>query len=185
MLPTSLQVSSPTTLWKLFSTACLSSEFENAERNRPSSTTNPKQQCRQAPVTNILQQHFCNEYTDFPPVSPPLSQSQQQPPLPMDQTAGSVFPTAAYQLQSAVEASTTPAVTLCSSEPTPIVTRGNPFGTLPTRVPPVHPQPRRQNSAVHPFQNDDRSVAHSCRKYVFCSTEPRICYPVAVQQSGP
>ena len=79
----------------------------------------------------------------------------------MDHTAGSVIPTAAYQPQSAVEASTTPAVTLCSSEPTPIVTCGNPFGTLPTSVPPVHPQPLRQNSAVHPFQNDDRSEAHS------------------------
>ena len=107
-----------------------------------------------------FQQNFCNEYTDFPPVSPPLSQSQGQPPLPMDQTAGSVFPTVACQLQSVVEASTAPAVTLCSSEPTPIVTCGNPFGTLATRVPPVLPQTRRQNSAVHPFQTDDRSKAH-------------------------
>ena len=78
----------------------------------------------------------------------------------MDQTAGSVFPTAACQLQSVVEASTTPAVTLCSSEPTPIVTCGNPFGTLATRVPPVLPQTHRQNSAVHLFQTDDRSKAH-------------------------
>ena len=60
-----------------------------------------------------------------------------------------------------MDAPATPAVTLCSSEPTPIVTCGNPFGTLPTSVPPVHPQTRRQNSAVHPFQNDDRSEAHS------------------------
>ena len=60
-----------------------------------------------------------------------------------------------------MEPSTTPAATLCSSEPTPIVTCGNPVSTLPTIVPPVHPQPRCQNSAVHPFQNDDRSEAHS------------------------
>ena len=78
----------------------------------------------------------------------------------MDQTAGSAFPTAACQLPSVVEVSTTPAVTLCSSEPTTIVTCVNPFGTLPTSVPPVFPQTRRQNSAVHLFQNDDRSEAH-------------------------
>ena len=43
----------------------------------------------------------------------------------MDQTAGSVVTTVACQLPSKVDASTTPAVTLFSSEPTPIVTCGN------------------------------------------------------------
>ena len=140
----------------------ISSEFENAELQVSlKETDHHRLPTRISSAANRqFQQHFCNEYTDFPPVSPSLSQSQQQPSLPKDQTAGSVFPTAAYQLQSAVEASTTPAVTLCSSKPTPIVTCGNPFGTLPTSVPPVHPQPRHQNSAVHPFQNDDCSEAH-------------------------
>ena len=141
----------------------ISSEFENAELQVSLKETDhhrlPTRSSSAA--SRQFQQHFCNEYTDFPPVSPPRSQSQQQPLLPIDQTAGSVFSTAAYHLQSAVEASTIPAVTLCSSEPTTIVTCGNPFGTLPTKVPPVHPHPRRQNSAVHHFQNDDRSVAHS------------------------
>ena len=139
----------------------ISSEFENAELQVSLKETDHHLPTRSSSTASRqFQQNFCNEYTDFPPVSPPLSQSQQQPPLPMDQTAGSVFPTAACQLQSVVEASTTPAVTLCSSEPTPIVTCGNPFGTLATRVPPVLPQTRRQNSAVHPFQTDDRSKAH-------------------------
>ena len=139
----------------------ISSEFENAELQVSLKQTDHHLPTRSSSTASRqFQQNFCNEYTDFPPVSPPLSQSQQLPPLPMDQTAGSVFPTAACQLQSVVEASTTPAVTLCSSEPTPIVTCGNPFGTLATRVPPVLPQTRRQNSAVHPFQTDDRSKAH-------------------------
>ena len=139
----------------------ISSEFENAELQVSLKETDHHLPTRSSSTASRqFQQNFCNEYTDFPPVSPPLSQSQQQPPLPMDQTAGSVFPTAACQLQSVVEASTTPAVTLCSSEPTPIVTCGNPFGTLATRVPPVLPQTHRQNSAVHLFQTDDRSKAH-------------------------
>ena len=140
----------------------ISSEFENAELQVSLKETDhhllPTRSSSTA--SRQFQQNFCNEYTDFPPVSPPLSQSQQHPSLPMDQTVGSVFPTAACQLQSVVEASTTPAVTLCSNEPTTIVTCGNPFGSLPTRVPPVLPQTRRQNSAVHPFQNDDRTETH-------------------------
>ena len=139
----------------------ISSEFENVELQVSLKETDHHLPTRSSSTASRqFQQNFSNEYTDFPPVSPPLSQSQQQPPLPMDQTAGSVFPTAACQLQSVVEASTTPAVTLCSGEPTPIVTCGNPFGTLAARVPPVLPQTRRQNSAVHPFQTDDRSKAH-------------------------
>ena len=139
----------------------ISSEFENAELQVSLKETDHHLPTRSSSTASRqFQQNFCNEYTDFPPVSPPLRQSQQQPPIPMDQTAGSVFPTAACQLQSVVEDSTTPAVTLCSSEPTPIVTCGNPFGTLATRVPPVLPQTHRQNSAVHLFQTDDRSEAH-------------------------
>ena len=139
----------------------ISSEFENAELQVSLKETDHHQPTRSSSTAiRQFQQNFCYEYADFPPVSPPLSQSQQQPPLPMDQTAGSVLPTAACQLQSVVEASTTPAVTLCSSEPTPIVICGNPFGTLATRVPLVLPQTHRQNSAVHPFQTDDRSKAH-------------------------
>ena len=139
----------------------ISSEFENAELQVSLKETDHHLPTRSSSTASRqFQQNFCNEYTDFPPVSPPLSQSQQQPPLPMDQTTCSVFPTAACQLQSVVEASTTTAVTLCSSEPTPIVTCGNPFDTLATRVPPVLPQTHRQNSAVHPFQADDRSKAH-------------------------
>ena len=147
----------------------ISSEFEKAELQVSLKETDHHRLPTQSSsaTSRQFQQHFCNEYTDFPPVSPPLSQSQQQPSLPIDRTAGSVFPTAAYQLQSAVEASTTPAVTLCSSEATPIVTCGNPFGTLPTSVPPVHPRPRRQNSAVHLFQNDDISEAHSLAENTF------------------
>ena len=122
----------------------ISSEFENAELKVSLKETDHHLPTRSSSTASRqFQQNFCNEYTDIPPVSPPLSQSQQQPPLPMDQTAGSVFPTAACQLQSVVEASTTTAVTLCSSEPTPIVTCGNPFDTLATRVPPVLPQTHR------------------------------------------
>ena len=85
----------------------------------------------------------------------------------MAQAAGSVLPTAACQLQSAVEASSTIAVTLCSNEATPIVTCANPFGTLPTSLPPVLPRSRRQNSAVHPFQNDDDPGARKCKRLTF------------------
>ena len=131
----------------------ISSEFENAELQVSLKETDHHLPTRSSSTASRqFQQNFCNEYPDFPLVSPPL--------LPMDQTAGSVFPTAACQLQSVVEASTTPAVTLCLSEPTPIVTCGNPFSTLATRVPPVLPQTHRQNSAVHLFQTDDRSKAH-------------------------
>ena len=75
----------------------ISSEFENAELQVSlKETDHHRLPTRISSAANRqFQQHFCNEYTDFPPVSPPLSQSQQQPSLPIDQTAGSVFPTAA------------------------------------------------------------------------------------------